>query len=97
MLLNYKKKIVLMSYRQAVFRSQRQWKRMLLSLTNPMAMRTQLGFKLHRESHSSHCAQKLWFQHLLVNNFTGRPSLMDARGAHKRHHGYYYSYHRVLN
>jgi hypothetical protein len=32
-----------------------------------------------------------------VNIFTGRLSFMGARGAHKRHDGYYYSYHRVLN
>ena len=32
-----------------------------------------------------------------VNIFTNRPSFMGARGAHKRHHWYNYSYHRVQN
>ena len=34
---------------------------------------------------------------LSVNTFTDCPSLMGARGAHKRHQGYNYSYHRVQN
>ena len=38
-------KIVLMSHRLAAFRSQRQWTRIFISLTTPMAMGTQLGFK----------------------------------------------------
>jgi hypothetical protein len=34
---------------------------------------------------------------LSVNIFTGHTSFMGTRGAHKWHHGCYYSYHRVLN
>ena len=48
---NYKK--VLMSHRLAAFGSQCQWTRILISLTTPMAMGTQLGLKWHRESHYS--------------------------------------------
>ena len=42
-------KIVLLSHQLAAFHSQYQWTRIYLSLTNFMAMRTQLGFKRHRE------------------------------------------------
>ena len=45
MLQNYNKKIVLMSYRLAAFSSQCQWTRIFISLTTPMAMGTDLGFK----------------------------------------------------
>ena len=91
-------KIVLMSHRLGAFHSQCQWTCIFLSLTNPMVMRTQLGFKQHREScYSSQCSRKLWFWHLSVNIFTGRPSFMGARGAHKLHHGHNYSYQRVQN
>ena len=63
MLQNYKK-IVLMSHRLAAFHSQCQWTRIFLSFTNRMAMRTQLGFKRHQESHySSQCSRKLWSRH----------------------------------
>ena len=51
-----------MCYRLAAFRSQCQWTRIFISLTTPMAMETQLGFKRHRESHSSQCSRKRWFQ-----------------------------------
>ena len=34
---------------------------------------------------------------LSMNIFTGRPSFMGARRAHKRHHAYILSYHRVQN
>ena len=44
------KKMILMSHRLAAFHSQCQWTRIFLFLTNPLAMRTQLGFKRHRES-----------------------------------------------
>ena len=59
------KKIALMSHRlAAAFRSQRQWTRIFLSLTAPMAMGTQIGFKRHRESHYlSQCSRKLRFRH----------------------------------
>jgi hypothetical protein len=40
-------KIVLMSHQLAAFHSQCQWTCIFLSLTNTMAMRTQLGFKRH--------------------------------------------------
>ena len=39
-----------MSHRVAAFRSQGQWSRIFISLTTPMAIGTQLGFKRHRES-----------------------------------------------
>jgi hypothetical protein len=53
-----------MSHRLAAFNSQCQWTHIFLSLTTPMAMETQLGFKQHRESHySTQCSQKLWFRH----------------------------------
>ena len=59
---------------QAVFRSQRQWACIFISLTTPMAMGTQLAFKRHRESHySSQCSRKLRFRHLYVIIFTDRP------------------------
>jgi hypothetical protein len=45
------KKIVLMCHRLAAFYSQRQYIHIFMSLTTPMAMGTQLGFKRHRESH----------------------------------------------
>ena len=34
---------------------------------------------------------------LSMNIFTGRSSFMDARGAYKRHHGCYYTHHRLQN
>ena len=81
-----------MYHRLAAFRSQRQWTCIFISLTTPTAMGTQLGFKRHRESHySSQCSRKL----LSVHIFTGRPFFMGARGAHKRHQKYDYSYQRV--
>jgi len=43
--------IVLMSHQLAAFHSQCQWTRIFLSLTTLVAMRTQLGFKWHQESH----------------------------------------------
>ena len=58
------KKVVLMSHWLAAFHSQCQWTRIFLSLTTPMAMGTQLGFKRHQGSHySSQCSRKLWFRH----------------------------------
>ena len=42
-----------MSHRPAAFHSRCQWTCIFLSLTTPMAMGTQLGFKRHRESHYS--------------------------------------------
>ena len=45
--------IVLMSHRLAAFRFQCRWTHILISLTTPIAMGTQLCFKQHRESHSS--------------------------------------------
>ena len=76
---------------QAVFRSQRQWACIFISLTTPMAMGTQLGFKRHRESHYSTTVSTL----LSVIIFTGRPlpppSYTGDRGAHKWHQGYIYS------
>ena len=63
MLLTYKK-IVFKSHRLAAFHSQCQWTRIFLFLINPMAMRTQLGFKQHRESrYLSQCSRELWFRH----------------------------------
>ena len=48
----------------AAFRSQCQWTRIFISLTDPMMMRTQIGFKRHRENrYSSQCYRKLWFRH----------------------------------
>ena len=62
-----KKKIVFMSHRLAAFRSQRQWIRILISLTTPMA---QLGFNRHRESHcSSKCSRKPRFRHYYLRLF----------------------------
>ena len=49
MLQNYKT-IVLMSHILAALRSQCQWTLIFISLSTPMAMGTQLGFKRHRES-----------------------------------------------
>ena len=40
-------KIVLMSHRLAAFHCQCSWTRIFLSLTNPVVMGTQLGFKRH--------------------------------------------------
>ena len=57
------KKIVLMCHRLAAFRSQYQRTHIFISLTTPMAMGTQLGFKRHRESHPSQFSRKLWFRH----------------------------------
>ena len=52
--------------RLAAFHSQCQWTCIFLSLTNPMAMRTQLGFKQHRESrYSSQCSRNHGF-HTMV-------------------------------
>ena len=45
--------IVLMSHRLAALHSQCQWTRIFISITTPMAMGTQLGFKQHWESYSS--------------------------------------------
>ena len=91
-------KIVLMSRRQAASYTQCQCTRILLPLTNHMAMRTQHGFKRHQSRYSCQCSRKTTVSTLLsVNIFTGRPSFMGARSAHKLHHGCYYSYHRVLN
>ena len=36
------------------------------------------------------------FDTIISEYFYGRPSIMTARGAHKRHHRCYYSCHRVL-
>ena len=58
MLLNYKK-IVLMSHRLAAFHSQCQWTHTCLSLTTPMAMETQLGFKRRHRVQNS----KILIQH----------------------------------
>jgi hypothetical protein len=56
--------IFLMSHRLVAFHSQCEWTRILLSLNTPMAIRTQLGFKRHRESrYSSLCSRKLWVRH----------------------------------
>ena len=44
-------KIVLRSHRLAAFHSQYQWTHIFISLTIPIATRTQLGFKRHRESY----------------------------------------------
>ena len=82
--------IVLVSHRLAAFHSQRQWTLILLSLPTPKAMEALLEFKRHRESHSlftSMFSKTLVSTLISVNIFTGRPSFMDARGAHKRHHG----------
>jgi len=85
------------SHQLAAFHSQCQWTCIFLTLTNPMVMRTQFGFKRRRESrYSSQCSWKPWFRHLSVNIFTGHSSFMRARGTHKRHHVCYYSY-RVQN
>ena len=76
-------KIVFMSHRLAAFHSHCQWARIFLSLANPMAMRTQLAFKRHRESrYLSQCPRETVVSTLLsANIFTGRPSFMGARGA----------------
>ena len=66
MLQNYKEKIVL-SHRLAAFHSQRQWIRIFISLTIPMAMGTQLRFKQHWDSHySSQHSRKLRFRHFYL-------------------------------
>ena len=53
-----------MSPRLAAFRSQSQWTSIFLSLTTPMEMETELGFKRRRERrYSSQCSRKLWFRH----------------------------------
>ena len=87
MLLNYKKKIVF-SHRVAAFHSQCQWTRILVSLSTPMAMGTQLWFKRHGESLFISVIPKTMVSTLLsVINFNGRPF----------HQGYKCSYHRVQN
>ena len=93
------KKIVLMSHRLADFGSQWQWTQIFIHLTTLMAMGTQLCFKRHRESFF--IPKTVVTTLLSVIIFTGRPlppsPFTGARGAHKQHQGYIYSYHRVHN
>ena len=57
-------KIGLMPHRLAAFHCQCQWTHIFLSLTAPMTMGTQLGFKRHWESHySAQFSRKLCFRH----------------------------------
>jgi hypothetical protein len=90
-----------MSQGLAALRPQCQWTRISLSLTTPLTIGIKLGFKQHRESHyQSHFLPKTTVSTLIsVIILTGRllPSLRAAKGAHKRHQGHIYSYHRVQN
>ena len=101
MILNYKK-IVLASHRLAAFHSQCQWTSIFVSLTTAMLMRTQPGFKRHRESHYSLQVPENYGFNTIISDYFNKlpfstPTFMGARGAHKRHQGYNYSYQRVQN
>ena len=92
-------KIVLMSHRLAAFHSQCQCTRIFISLTNPMAMRTHLGFK-HIERFNIHLSvpENYGLDTIICDYFyrlpfnTPSPPLWVLEGSHKRHHGYNYSY-----
>ena len=89
----------MMFHQLTTFHSQCQWTSILVSLTTPMAIWTQLRFKRHRESrYLSQCPRETVVSTLLsANIFTGRPSFMGARGAHKRHRKCHYSFLRPEN
>ena len=89
-------KIILMFHRLTAFHSQCQWTRIHIL---PPLWRWGLNLDLNGIERViiSMFSKTMVSTLLSVNIFIGPSSFMGTWGGHKRHHGCYYSYHRILN
>jgi hypothetical protein len=91
-------KIVLTSHWLAAFPSQCQWKRIFIALTTTMAMYLNLDLKgIERVIIHISVPENYGFDTIDYFYRSPFPTFTGARGAHKRHQGFIYSYHRVQN